>query len=179
MTYVSLTVVGLAALAGGLAFRAQVLGLLGKSSDLTNRTQIWQDVSALAQERPVFGWGWVSYWVPWVKPFDNLAENNGIRQLHAHNAWIDVWFQLGIIGLIVFGALIVSTLSRSWLFAVDRPQVSPGTQGDYSSASLLPLLLLVALIVQSFAESRLLVEFGLFTLALLAVKTKRPEWEPR
>jgi exopolysaccharide production protein ExoQ len=178
-TYVSLIVVALAALAGGLAFRAQVLGLLGKSSDLTNRTQIWQDVSALAQERPVFGWGWVSYWVPWVKPFDNLAENNGIRQLHAHNAWIDVWFQLGIIGLIVFGALIVSTLSRSWPFAVDRPQVSPGTQGDYSSASLLPLLLLVALIVQSFAESRLLVEFGLFTLALLAVKTKRPEWEPR
>ena len=178
-TYVTLSVVGVAALAGGLVFRAQVLGLLGKSSDLTNRAQIWRDVSALAEQRPAFGWGWVSYWVPWVKPFDTLAENNGVRQLHAHNAWIDVWFQLGIIGLIVFGALVVSTLSRSWLLAVDRAQVSPGSAGVHTAASLLPLLLIVALIVQSFAESRLLVEYGLFTLAVLAVKTKQPEWEPR
>ena len=178
-TYIGLIIVAAAGVGGALVFRAQVLTLLGKSSDLTNRTQIWHDVSALAQQRPVFGWGWVSYWVPWVKPFDTLAENNGIRQLHAHNAWIDVWFQLGIIGLIVFGALVVSTLSRSWLFAVDRPQLSPTTLGRFTAASLLPLLLLVALIVQSFAESRLLVEFGLFALALVAVKTKRPEWELR
>ena len=178
-TYVGLIVIGVGTLATGLVLRNQVLGLLGKSPDLTNRTQIWRDVSALAEQRPVFGWGWVSYWVPWVKPFDNLAENNGIRQLHAHNAWIDVWFQLGIIGLIIFGALVLSTVSRAWLFAVDRPQVSPGNPGSFAPASLLPLLLLVALIVQSFAESRLLVEFGLFTLAVIAVKTKRPEWTPR
>lgn len=178
-TYLALVAVAVAGVVGALVFRVQVLAVLGKSSDLTNRTEIWRDVSALAQQRPVVGWGWVSYWVPWVKPFDTLAENNGIRQLHAHNAWIDVWFQLGIIGLIVFGALVVSTLSRSWLFAVDRPQSSPGSPGAHTAVSLLPLLLLVALVVQSFAESRLLVEFGLFTLALLAVKTKRPEWTPR
>ena len=175
-TYIGIIAVAAASVVGALAFRVQLLGILGKSPDLTNRTQIWHDVSELAQQRPVFGWGWVSYWVPWVKPFDTLAENNGIRQLHAHNAWIDVWFQLGIVGLVVFGALVVSTLSRSWLFAVDRAQVSPGKPGTHTASSLLPLLLLVALIVQSFAESRLLVEFGLFTLALLAVKTKRPEW---
>ena len=178
-TYVSLIVVALSGLALGLVFRAQVLGLLGKSSDLTNRTQIWHDVGELAQQRPLFGWGWVSYWVPWVTPFDTLAKNNGVRQLHAHNAWLDVWFQLGIIGLIIFGALVVSSLARSWLFAVDRPQFSPGKPQNHTAASLLPLLLLVALIVQSFAESRLLVEFGLFALALVAVKTRRPEWEPR
>ena len=179
VTYVGLIAVAAAGVAGALVFRSQVLAILGKSSDLTNRTQIWYDVSELAQQRPVFGWGWVSYWVPWVKPFDNLAENNGIRQLNAHNAWIDVWFQLGIIGLIVFVALVISTLSRSWLFAVDRPQVAPGMPQAHTAAILLPLLLLVALIMQSFAESRLLVEFGLFTLALLAVKTKRPEWTRR
>ncbi|MGV8896765.1 MAG: O-antigen ligase family protein [Rhodoglobus sp.] len=178
-TYVGLSLVAVGGIVGALVFRAPLLGLLGKSSDLTNRTQIWNDVSTLAQQRPVLGWGWVSYWVPWVAPFDTLAENNGVRQLHAHNAWIDVWFQLGIVGLIVFGVLVVSTLSRSWLFAVDRPQFSPSVTGNFTPASMLPLLLLVALIVQSFAESRLLVEYGLFTLALLAVKTQRPQWGPR
>lgn len=177
-TYIGLVAVAAAGIAVALLLQAQVLALLGKSSDLTNRTEIWRDVSELAQQRPVVGWGWVSYWAPWAKPFDTLAENNGIRQLHAHNAWLDVWFQLGIIGLVVFIALAVSTLSRTWLFAVDRAQFSPTAVGSYSAATMMPLLLLVTLIVQSFAESRLLVEFGLFALALLAVKTKRPEQVP-
>ena len=178
-TYAGLVAVAAAGIVGALIFRAPLLALLGKSSDLTNRTEIWHDVSELAQQRPAVGWGWVSYWAPWAKPFDTLAENNGIRQLHAHNAWIDVWFQLGIIGLVIFVSLVVSTLSRTWLHAVDRPRLSRNTFGPYTPASLLPLLILVALIVQSFAESRLLVEFGLFALALLAVKTKWPDREPR
>ena len=174
-TYVGLVAFAAAGIVAALVFRAALLALLGKSSDLTNRTEIWRDVSELAQQRPLVGWGWVSYWAPWAKPFDTLAENNGIRQLHAHNAWLDVWFQLGIIGLVIFTALVLSTLSRTWLLAVDRPRLSPDTVAPYTAANLLPLLVLVALVVQSFAESRILVEFGLFTLALLAVKTNRPE----
>ena len=174
VTYGGIVVVGLGALAAALALFPQILVLLGKSSDLTNRGQIWTAVIALAEQRPVFGWGWVSYWVPWAAPFDHLAENNGVRQLHAHNAWLDLWLQLGILGLVVFGALVLSTLVRSWSFAVDRPQHAPGRAGAFTSATLLPLLVVVALVVQSVAESRLLVEYGMFLLALMAVKTKFP-----
>jgi O-antigen ligase len=158
-----------------LVFSQQVLRLLGKSSDLTNRAEIWHSVIQLAQQRPVFGWGWVSYWVPWVAPFDHLAENNGVRQLHAHDAWLDVWLQLGIIGLVVMGALVLSSLARSWSYAVDRPQLHAGKPGAFTSSTLLPLLVLVALLVQSIAESRLLVESGMFLLALIAIKTKMRE----
>lgn len=178
VTYGGIIVVAAAALTAGLVFKDHVLGLLGKSSDFTNRGDIWDAVINLAVQRPVFGWGWVSYWVPWVAPFDNLAKNNGVRQLHAHDAWLDVWLQLGIVGLVVFGALVLSTLARSWTFAIDRPQVLPGRPGAFSSASLLPLLVVVALVVQSVAESRMLVEGGLVLLTLMAIKTKtdhRPE----
>nr|BFF13361.1 hypothetical protein GCM10025699_46640 [Microbacterium flavescens] len=48
--------------------RAPLLGLLGRSSDLTGRTDIWASVSALGAQHPVAGWGWVSYWIPWVSP---------------------------------------------------------------------------------------------------------------
>jgi hypothetical protein len=41
------------------------------------------------------------------------------------------------------------------------------------ATSLLPLLVLSALLVQSVAESRLLVEFGLMFLVIVAVRTKR------
>ena len=153
-------------------FSSQILGLLGKSNDLTGRLGIWETVIDMAQQRPVFGWGWVSYWVPWVDPFDHLVFHAGVIQLHAHNAWLDIWMQLGFVGVVVFGTLVAGALVRSWWLAVDRPQRVPGEPGRYNVPSLLPLLLLVALLVQSLAESRLIVEYGLALLVICAVSTK-------
>jgi exopolysaccharide production protein ExoQ len=155
----------------GLVFRGPLLSALGKSDDLTGRLDIWDAVIGLAQQRPVLGWGWVSYWPPWVAPFDDLISRNGVQVMHAHNAWLDVWLQLGIVGVIVVGALVISTLVRSWLFAVDPPQVSV-QPGPFTAITLLPVLLLVALLVQSVAESRMLVEYGWMILVLLAIKTR-------
>jgi len=166
-------VVALAAVAGSvLAFRPVLLDLLGKSDDLTGRLDIWDAVIGLATQRPVFGWGWVSFWAPWVEPFDNLVTRNGVIQLHAHNAWLDVWLQLGVVGLLVFGSLVVTTAIRSWLLATDRVVTHQGDRGTFSSLSLLPPLLLTALLVQSLAESRILVEGGWVLLVILAVTTK-------
>jgi exopolysaccharide production protein ExoQ len=166
--------IGLVALAAILisTMSAQLLALLGKSSDLTGRLDIWSTVIALAEQRPAAGWGWISFWIPWVPPFDNLVFTSGVRQLHAHNAWIDVFLQLGTIGVVVFAALALSTFVRSWQFAVERPTVSPLTTAKHTVVSLLPLLLLVALLVQSVAESRLLIEYGFALLTIIAVKTK-------
>jgi O-antigen ligase len=152
-----------------------VLALLGKSSDLTNRADIWHNVIELAQQRPAFGWGWVSYWVPWADPFDHLVFRSGVRQLQAHDTWLDVAFQLGLVGLILFVAFVGAALVKSWQHAVDRPQRAPGAPLRHTAITLLPLLALVALIVQSFAESRLITEYGLALLIVVAVKTKRRE----
>lgn len=164
-----------ASVVAGIVFRTQLLELLGKSSDLTGRLGIWAKVIDLAQQRPAFGWGWVSYWVPWADPFDNLVFRSGVRQLQAHNTWLDVAFQLGLVGLIVFAALVGAALVKAWQHAVDRPQKAPDAPLHYSAVTLLPLLLLAALIVQSLAESRLITEYGLAFLVIIAVKTKRRE----
>ena len=163
-----------AAVVGLVGFSSTLLGLLGKSDDLTGRFDIWGSVIGLASERPLWGWGWVGYWVPWVEPFDGLAVRKGVEYLQAHNAWLDVWLQVGILGLIVFGALVLSTLWRSWFLAVDRPRLGVNDTATYTVSSLLPLLLTVALLAQSLAESRLLVESGWVLLVVLAVRTKRP-----
>ncbi|MGY4859677.1 O-antigen ligase family protein [Cryobacterium sp. AP23] len=163
-----------AVIVGVAAFSSTLLGLLGKSDDLTGRFDIWNRVIDLAGQRPVWGWGWVSYWVPWVEPFDGLAVRKGVQYLQAHNAWLDVWLQLGILGLIAFGALAVATLWRSWFLAVDRPRLGIADTAEYAVTALLPLLLIVALLAQSLAESRILVESGWVLLIVLAVKTKRP-----
>jgi exopolysaccharide production protein ExoQ len=170
--YVGFSGLVVAGATAAFTVRSPILGALGKSEDLTGRVDIWNAVIGLAVERPVFGWGWVSYWAPWVDPFDSLVFKSGVRQLHAHNAWLDVWLQLGIVGLVVFGALVASTTVRTWLIATDRPVGPRGASGAFTATSLLPLLLMAALLIQSVAESRLLVEYGLVTLAVLAINSK-------
>lgn len=159
----------LAVLATGIVaavlLRGPLLSLLGRSEDLTNRVDIWTKVLELAQQRPAAGWGWVSYWPPWVPPFDDLLLVNRVQVMHAHNAWLDVFLQLGVLGLIVFGALVLSTTTRATLMAIDAPR-------DRRAITMAPFLLMVALIVQSFAESRLLVEYGWLLLVLIAVTTR-------
>jgi exopolysaccharide production protein ExoQ len=149
------------------SFGGRILDLLGKSDTLTGRAGIWEAVIGLAQQHPVLGWGWVSYWIPWIEPFDDLVVRGGVVQLHAHNAWLDMWMQLGIVGLVVFGALVLGTLLRSWSLAVDRQHLGVDRPARWDTVSLL--------LVQSLAESRLLVEYGLALLVICAVSTKLPE----
>lgn len=161
---------------GAILLRAPLLRALGKTGTLTGRTGIWSEVIALASQRPVAGWGWISYWVPGLAPFDRSAFRlGGIQYLQAHDAWLDLWLQLGIIGVVVFAAFALSALVRSWMLAVDRPQLGRGTAGRYDASTLLPALVLVALLAQSVAESRLLIEYGLLLLSLFAIKTKMPD----
>ena len=167
---ITLVVAALAVLAD-LA-QSRILGLLGKSSDFTGRFTIWHEVITLAQQRPGAGWGWLGYWIVWIAPFNTLKKAGGVQPPHAHDAWLDVWLQLGIVGLVVFGAVVLATLVRSWLLAVDRVVTGRGDPGSHSWLALLPLLILTAQLVQSIAESRILLEGGLMLLVIWAVKTK-------
>lgn len=156
----------------GFVLRSPILNLLGKSDSGTGRTEIWHEVIALAQQRPIEGWGWLSYWIVWIAPFNTLKRAGGVQPPHAHDAWLDVWLQVGIIGLIVFCALVLATLVRSWLLGVDRVITAPGQRGVYSWVALLPILVLTAQLVQSIAESRILLEGGWMLLVIWSVKTK-------
>lgn len=166
-----------AAIVVTVVLRTPILAVLGKSDNLTGRSGIWEKVIALAQERPIAGWGWVSFWAPWVEPFKHLVTRNGVVQLHAHNAWLDVWLQLGILGLVVFGLLVAGAAVRSWWLATDPD--SPGAPHAIPDArrrrayAVLPALLITALLVQTLAESRILIEGGWVLLVLLATVTKR------
>jgi O-antigen ligase len=155
-----------AGIAGVIAFREALLALLGKSPDLTNRIGIWETVIDLAGQRPVAGWGWMGYWAPWVEPFDDLVVIRGVTYYQAHNAWLDVYLQLGILGLIVFGGLVLSTLIRGWGRAMDL------AHGRGKAIGLFPLLGTVLLIVHSLAESRLLIEIGFALLVVFAIRTR-------
>jgi O-antigen ligase len=113
----------------------------------------------------------VSYWAPWVDPFDDLIIIKGVRYLQAHNAWLDVLLQLGIVGLVIFTVLIITTGLRVLSWSVDAPR-GDAESTPTSTLLLLPALLFTVLVVHSLAESRLLIEVGLLLLVYLAVASR-------
>jgi len=158
----SFSALALTAVAGVLTlkYRAQVFAMLGRDADLTNRTEIWNDVIEHAQHRPD-GWGFVGYWPIWEYPYSEIGtEVEWLRPTHAHNAFIDVWLQLGLIGLVLLVAMVVLLFGSAWRL-VER--AGPGD-------TFIPLgwtLLTVFLALQALTESRLLVEGGWFLLVAL------------
>ena len=154
-----------------LAFRVQIFTLIGKSPDMTGRTTIWKAVLELIDERPLQGWGWISYWIPFLEPYQGLVVMHGVPFLQAHNAFLDVWLQLGIFGLGLFIGLLGYTFVPLWRLAVRHT----------SPLYLWPILVFVGLIVQNLTESRMLIEIGWMLLVLFAVKVYDPEetLEPR
>lgn len=148
-----------------LSFRADIFSLIGKSPDMTGRTQIWKVVLDLIDQRPLQGWGWSSYWVPWVEPYRGLIVINHVPYFQAHNAFLDIWLQLGIVGLGLFLLLVGLTFVRLWRLAVRHT----------SPLYLWPILVFVGIITQNITESRMLVEIGWVILVLFAVKVQQPK----
>ncbi len=145
-----------------LLYRAEVFQFIGKSPDMSGRAGIWQSVFGLIQLRPLQGWGWISYWVPGLVPFENLAVVNGVPYYQAHNAYLDVWLQLGIFGLLLLITLIALTFVRLWRVAVRSNDLT----------QLWPIMVFVGIVVQNLTESRLLLESGWVLFVLLAVKAR-------
>jgi hypothetical protein len=164
------------ALGGGIALwlgRDVLFRAVGRESDLTGREGIWQAVLERANEHPVVGWGFATPWPPWEPLFDRWIVDHGETVMQAHNVWLDVYLQLGAIGVILFGLTLLAFIWRAWFFAVDRPRWDLRDDRPYSPLSLLPTLVGAILLVQGLAESTPLLLWGWMFLVMLGGKIKQ------
>jgi len=157
----SFTVLALTAIAAVLTvkFRAEIFAMVDRSSDASHRTEIWRQVISAAEQRPE-GWGFVGYWPIWEQPYAGILDRVNLVATHSHNAFLDSWLQLGLIGLGLLLGLLVLTFGSSWRL------VERAGRGD----TFIPLgwaMLTAALALQALTESRLLVEGGWFLLVAL------------
>ena len=154
-----------------LFYRAEVFEFFGKSPDMTGRSGIWKLVLGLIQQRPIFGWGWTSHWVPGVAPYEGLVVIKHVPYYQAHNAYLDVALQLGAIGAVLFAIMLLIAFVKLWRLAVRH------TVALY----LWPILVFMGLLVWSLTESRMLIEIGWVLLMIFVIKVNEPEemLEPR
>jgi O-antigen ligase len=60
----------------------------------TGRTEIWQLTWEMIQENPLIGYGFQSF-------RDAIDQIIALRLVHAHNEFSNIWFNLGLIGLVL------------------------------------------------------------------------------
>lgn len=163
---------GIVVIGGAIVFRDTLFGLLGKSSDLTGRAEIWQKVWERAIQRPVFGNGFSSPWVPWDPAFHNWILDHRITVFMAHDMWLDAFLQLGAIGVLLVAIAYVAFAWRAWFFAIDRPRWDLVQDRPFAALSLLPTMLVGMLLVLGIAESTPIMLWGWMLLILLSFKMK-------
>jgi O-antigen ligase len=132
---------------------------------MTHRTDIWRSVADLIEQRPLEGWGFTGVWVPGVSPYEGLVIIKGEKYYQAHNAYLDLWLQLGAVGLILFVILLTRIFVKTWRLGVHHS----------NALYLWPLLVLVTQLVRGITESRLLIQSAMMMLILFAVKSYDPE----
>ncbi len=140
--------------------RTPLIALFSANSELGYRLALWRRILAFVPQNPLEGWGWVGYWRPDVLPFPIFTIAGEREPTSAVNAYLDVLFQLGFVGLAVFVGLVLLTFTRSWLLAGRRR----------STVFAWPALVLLTLIVTSLAESSMLVEYGWLLFVVCTVK---------
>lgn len=171
--YIGYAVVGLGGLTTLYLLRDTIFTSLGRSSDLTGREAIWEAVLARASERPWLGWGYATPWAPWDPAFDGWIIDHGQTVLQAHNMWVDILMQLGIVGVVLLALLYLAFVWRSWFFAVDRPRWDLRDDRPYSAITLLPTLVGAIVLVQGLAESSPLLLWGWLFVVMLGSKIKQ------
>lgn len=157
-----LLVAAVAALVTAWVLRIRIIELLDARGEFDVRLDVWREVSRYLAANPLQGWGWMGRW-PDSAPYVWIERAVGRELTSALSAWIDAYFQVGVIGMLLFAALVGVALVRSWLLASNRRSV----------VYLWPALVLVAITVTSFAESFALQEGGWMLVVVCAVKAAR------
>jgi O-antigen ligase len=75
------------------------------------RLQIWGDTLHMLRDHPIFGAGLRAYVIV-MRPY--VTTPAGVPELYAHNIFLSMWAELGLLGLAAFAVLLGMLLWRGW-----------------------------------------------------------------
>lgn len=156
---------------GRAALTNNVVESFGRNTTFTGRMELWTAVWQEAVKRPVFGHGFGGFWAGEFA--QKVWEVHDWKPIDSHNGYIDVFNELGLVGLVVVFLVILSTFGR----------ISRGFTGDFVSARFF-MALFAMVLVHNLNETSLLnlnhpFWFLFLFMALLAPEDMRAaETEP-
>lgn len=107
----------------GAAVDAQtvILKSFGKDTTLTGRTFLWDEAVKSGMENPIAGHGYSAFWVPGQRKAEQLWAKFGVRArvgFHFHNVFLEVFVELGFIGVVLVSYLLFASCWRSMMLII-------------------------------------------------------------
>ena len=135
-----------------------ILASTGRDATLTGRTDLWAAVIDLGMKHPLLGGGYGSFWLGNFS--NNLWQIFVWHPTQAHNGYIDIFVDLGIVGLTLAAALIVTALVNSY-----KDIMAGSDLGKFR------FVLILMVLIYNISESSLIRPTSLlwFTFLLMAV----------
>jgi O-antigen ligase len=157
-------------LALAVAFWRELLGLLGRSTDLTGRLPLWAAVVDVWRERPLTGYGFGAVWqYAWLtlgsasriqRKIEKIA---GFESGQGHNVLFDLLPQLGLLGAVAL-ALLMGVLA---IRGIAQLRHEPDAGGW-------AVLTFLALVIVGFTEAGLIRPLGWFLMVAATAVCRRP-----
>ena len=149
-----------------VAFATANIGLLAKWLDkdvsLTGRVPLWGGLLTVAEERPVFGHGYAAAFGGYFSPIHEVWIQNQWEPGDAHNALMQIWLEVGMLGVLLF----LLTYTRAVTRAIKIVAIVPGAVG------LWPIVFLTSTLLVSITETGMQSDYlgwTMYTVAVLSV----------
>jgi O-antigen ligase len=141
--------------------REAVAGILGRDVTFSGRTLLWDAVWRMILERPWLGNGYGSFWRGWDGPSAEVWRAINFDAPHSHNGFLDLWLELGLIGVALLIGPLVNTAIKVFRNLRHDPEVTD-----------LALVILVSLLLFNLTESSLLGRTSVFWIVTFTMMMK-------
>ena len=128
----------------GPTLLAEMVGSVGRDATFTGRTEIWDLTWRAALQRPLLGYGYLSFWQDYIGDNGLLARLGMWQVAEAHNGYIEALLSAGFVGLTLVVLVLGYLLVRSFVRLILRPR-------DRNAEA--ALLLVLNVVLENLTES--------------------------
>ncbi len=125
-------------------------GFFGKDLTFTGRSSIWTYIWAEILKKFWLGYGYGSYWIMGTSVIDKFQFAVGWRVNEAHNGFLEIMLQTGVVGFTLFLSLLIS-----FVYKVIKSRFN------------IALLALISIVIVNFSESFVFAERSPSTLVFI------------
>jgi exopolysaccharide production protein ExoQ len=136
-----------------------VATLLGRESTLTGRTNIWSAAFVSVMNRPILGYGFNAFWLGVRGESARIVAAVHWLVLSAHDGPLELWLELGAVGLALFFFSWLIYLRKAFRFL----------EGSPSELGAWPLYFLVFLFLYNLTEVTVFEPNSIFTILFCAI----------
>ena len=131
-----------------VAIESSAVQLLGRSSDLTGRTELWSFTLDMIAKHPFLGFGLSGFWMGASQESLSVQTLLGWTPVYSHNGYLEILLSLGLVGLLLVLVIVGTGVKR----VLHRARISDSIQEMW------PIAFFTFFLIHNLAECTILLQ---------------------